>query len=597
MMKKTILSIMAMLSLGLQGYADVSGINVGYCNGEVSTSGNIASSEKDVWISAAIYIPAGTIATYGGNSIDSIRAGLASKLNVDTLAVWVRSELDGDNIAEGRITTDSEVKIAKGWNVVGLETPYDIPEDGSGGLYIGYSFHQKGASFGLSTLSVPTPGGLYVKMPGEEWADRGSEGTLCVEGLVYGDRLPSVNLALTDVSLQKRYAIQKGTLTVSGSVKNLATVTVSGFDVIVDAEGGTGPCAAHVDANLAYNETMDFSVTVEPGITDEGDGVSEATVTIGNIAEGADEDPSDNMLSGSFEVVTHDFTRNIIVEEFTTEQCPNCPRVAAYINGALESGQYDGRVFVACHHSGYYTDWLTASFATDYLWFYNAGGSTYAPAMMIDRYNFSGSTPVMCPTSQGEMEAYWSARLAEPAYVSMEVEAAVDEADNNKVRVTVSGAKSIDAICDNPRITVYLLEDAISARSQAGASGSFTHNHVVRACNSTWGDAIEWTGDDYVYSCEFVLSSQWVRDNLQAVAFIYNYDDEDATACEVANAGGIRYADFENAVADGITAAEADATEAAAYYTLSGDRVAEGSLRSGIYIVKSAGKCRKVVVK
>ena len=31
-MKKTILSIMAMLSLGLQGYADVSGINVGYCN-------------------------------------------------------------------------------------------------------------------------------------------------------------------------------------------------------------------------------------------------------------------------------------------------------------------------------------------------------------------------------------------------------------------------------------------------------------------------------------------------------------------------------------------------------------------------------------
>lgn len=79
------------------------------------------------------------------------------------------------------------------------------------------------------------------------------------------------------------------------------------------------------------------------------------------------------MLSGSFEVVTHDFTRNIIIEEFTTEQCPNCPRVAAYINDALESGQYDGRVFVACHHSGYYTDWLTASFATEYLWFYNAG--------------------------------------------------------------------------------------------------------------------------------------------------------------------------------------------------------------------------------
>ena len=67
-MKKTILSIMAMLSLGLQGYADVSGINVGYCNGEVSTSGNIASSEKDVWISAAIYIPAGTTVAIVGET-------------------------------------------------------------------------------------------------------------------------------------------------------------------------------------------------------------------------------------------------------------------------------------------------------------------------------------------------------------------------------------------------------------------------------------------------------------------------------------------------------------------------------------------------
>lgn len=590
------MALMALLSLSMGGRAQVSGVNVGYCDGEVNTSGKIASTDKDVWLSGAIYIPAGTMNTYGGNRIEAVKAGLASKLNIDTLTVWLRTSLDGDNIAEGTITGETATKIAKGWNEVALEQPYEIPDAAADGIYIGYSFHQKGAAFGLATLATPTAGGLYVKMPGEQWADRSDEGTLCVEGLVYGDRLPQVNLALTGIEMPGRYAVRKGSLDISGTVKNLATRTITGFDVILTTDASAEPCSAHVDANLAYNESMDFTVTVRPAISDVGDGSAAYTVTIGNIAEGADENPGDNSLSGELALVTHDFTRNILVEEFTTEQCPNCPRVAGYINDALESGDYSGRVFVVCHHSGYNTDWLTAANATSYLWFYNAGGSTYAPAMMIDRCSFGGSTPVVGLSSQLEMENYWGKRLNEPAYVSLDVAAAIDPDDNNKLKVTMSGAKSVDAVCDNPRICVFVVENGIEARNQAGAS-SFTHNHAVRDYNSTWGDEITWNGNDYEYGCEFVMSGQWVRDNLQVVAFIYNYNEEDATDCTVANAGGISYADFGNATSSAIESVpDADGVEAQ-YFTLSGVKVARADLSEGIYVCKEGDTVRKVVVK
>ena len=93
------------------------------------------------------------------------------------------------------------------------------------------------------------------------------------------------------------------------------------------------------------------------------------------------------------------------------------------------------------------------------------------------------------------------------------------------------------------------------------------------------------------------MSGQWVRDNLQVVAFIYNYNEEDATDCTVANAGGISYADFGNATSSAIeTVPGADGVEAQ-YFTLSGIKVVLADLSEGIYVCKEGDTVRKVVVK
>ena len=257
-MKKILLSIVACLGLYGAGHAEVSDVNLGYCSGQEPT-GNIKCSEKEVWVSGAIYIPASTLNTYGGNQINGVQAALKSKLNVEELKVWLRTELDGENILEQTINSETDQQIAKGWNILKFDTTWDIPSDSETGLYIGYSYFQKKASQGMGIIETPAQNSLFVKFADQPWEDLSNDGILCVEALVSGDKLPKVNLALTNLDIPNVYIIDNGTMTIGGTVKNLATYTVTGFDVnaFVDGEK-TG--TAHVDCNIPYSAAGEFSV-------------------------------------------------------------------------------------------------------------------------------------------------------------------------------------------------------------------------------------------------------------------------------------------------------------------------------------------------
>ncbi len=591
-MKRILLSIVACLGLFGSGHAEISDINVGYCSGQDPT-GSLKYSEKEVWVSGAIYIPASTLSTYSGNQINGVQAALKSKLNVEALKVWLRTELDGENIAEQTINSDTEQQIAKGWNILKFDTPWEIPSDNETGLYIGYSFFQKNTSQGMGILETPAKNALFVKFGDQPWEDRSEEGTLCVEALVDGGNLPKVNLALTNLDIPEVFIIDNETMAIRGTVKNLATYIVTGYDVNVYVAGEkTG--TAHVDCDIPYSASEEFSVTLPLGITSVGDGTGSLTVTIDNINEGSDEDESDNTLSASFLIAEHDFKHRIFVEEFTTEQCPNCPRVGTYIHDALAKDEFKDDVIVVCHHSGFYTDWLTSSFDSNYLWLFNDGGSTYAPAMAVDRGLQKENTSVWCPSSSTEMEGAWRKALNKPAFVSLNINAEVDAEDANRIIVNVNGAKSLDEICENPTITVYIVEDNITARNQAGSAGGYTHYHVNRAVNSVWGDELQFEGNEYDYTCEFNLSPLWARDNLQIVAMIGNYNSLNAADCEVMNASNLLFSKFDTAAVGSI---EADSNEKAEIYSIAGMRMADSDLAPGVYIRKKANKTEKFVVK
>lgn len=594
-MKKILLSLFALLASFEVSNAQVSGMNIGYCHGKLgpfpSTSDTYfsdLSTKKKTWTSGAILIKKEKINSLAGNQIREIHAGLISKLNVDSLAVWVSESLDGPVLS-----TDTIATPAKGWNTVALTKPVDITSDMQT-LYVGYSYHQKSTAKAMSCTKTPEPGySCFIRSGNDEWKDYSNDYTVSVEALVYGDKLPKYDLTLSALDVQQDYVVDNGNLEFTMKVFNNATVTINGFDAVCTVDGSDEKYTVHCDSSIAYNESKTITMTISPTAIQTMDPATRTlTVTLTNLTEGEDEIPSDNTLSGTFNVTLHSFVRNVLLEEFTTEKCTNCPRVASYVHDAMNEPEFQGRLNTMENHAGYYTDSFTATFHNDWTWFFD---NLYAPAVLYDRHAEDGAvTAVTCPNSKLELFEGIRKRLRETAFVSLKVTADVD-GENQKINVKVTGSRAKENFTKNPaRITVVLTETNLAAISQAGAGGDYTHYNVGRRVNSIWGDVLEWNGDDYTYECSIPYTQNYVLDNLGILAFIHDYDPDDKTKCDVANSAAITSAEFTGK-ATAIFAPNASTNDSKAlYFDLQGRKLSAPT--KGFNIVKRNGKFIKQIL-
>lgn len=597
------LYIALLVSGAIHGQATA--LRLSYCDGEIAETGSLGQAGAQ-WVSAATFFPAETLDRFSGNEISSIRAGLSSKLNIDTLTVWVREQLDGENLASGTILKEGEQSIVKGWNEIALDEAVAVT--GDKGLYVGYSFKQKGASYAISSLDINQENGLFVKYGDNEWENMDDKGVLSIEAMVTGDNLPQYDLAVVAASTKDSYALNTE-LPVTVTVRNMASCTVTGFDIICSIDG-ISPYVAHFDSVLEYDDIKTVELSFVPELDDVADR-KEMTVSVENIVGGSDEDLDNNICSLAFEVVSEEFVRNILVEEFTTEMCPNCPRGSEALHSAIASDDlFADRVIVACHHSGYYTDWLTTPADNSYLWLFNDGGNTYAPAFMIDRTVMEGEVPVFSSPGGDGFESLFYERLNTPSYVYLEMDASYNSAAGT-FTVNVEGRRSRE-FCDTPpRITVYALENNIKAHGQAGSNGEYIHQHVLRAYNSVWGDVIEWNDDAFEYSCVIELKSSWVVENMQLVAFVSGYDSKDPNNCSIENTVSLDFSEVKGLsetcqdelhvfVSDGKVCTTSDSAMVEVY-SVDGVRLDNESLGRGIYIVRITSDnmnfSRKVFVK
>ena len=594
-MKKILLSLFALLASFEVSNAQVSGMNIGYCHGKLgpfpSTSDTYfsdLSTKKQTWTSGAILIKKEKINSLAGNQIREIHAGLISKLNVDSLAVWVSESLDGPVLS-----TDTIAAPAKGWSTVSLTKPVDITSDMQT-LYVGYSYHQKSTSKAMSCTKTPEPGySCFIRSGNDEWKDYSNDYAVSVEAMVYGDKLPKYDLTLSALDVQQNYVVDNGNLEFTMKVFNNATVTINGFDAVCTVDGSDDKYTVHCDSSIAYNESKTITMTVSPTAIQTMDPATRTlTVTLTNLTEGEDEIPSDNTLSGTFNVTLHSFVRNVLLEEFTTEKCTNCPRVASYVHDAMNEPEFQGRLNTMENHAGYYTDSFTATFHNDWTWFYD---NQYAPAVLYDRHAEDGeATAVTCPNSKLELFEGIRKRLRETAFVSLKVTADVD-GENQKINVKVTGTRAKENFTKNPaRITVVLTETNLAAISQAGAGGDYTHYNVGRRVNSIWGDVLEWNGDDYTYECSIPYTQNYILDNLGILAFIHDYDPDDKTKCDVANSAAITSAEFTGK-ATAIFAPNASTNDSKAlYFDLQGRKLSAPT--KGFNIVKRNGRFIKQIL-
>lgn len=609
-MKRFCLLLTTMVALTGAAFADsATAYDLGYCEGLVNKVGqsDFASANTDDWVSEAIFIPAEKMQRLAGNRIEEINAGTSASVNMDTLKVWIRTELDGQNLVEGWITKDSDPKLKKGWNSVALSSAFEITAD-CPGVYIGYSFFQKKRALGLSIVSpsdlATQPNALYVQLGTDtEWEDRHDEGTASIEAVVIGDYLPQYDLWLKSIDLPETFVIERGTLEISAQVKNVGMADVTGWEFSCVFDDMMVDYRASVEQPLSYGEEATVTFVIEPDcfdVADEADHV--LSVSIVAIHEGDDCDASNNTVEGPIQLRDYAFERQVLIEEFTTEQCPNCPAMATRLHSFLETDDYAQKVNVVCHHSGYYTDWLTIPADNSYTWLYNMGGSTFAPAIMVDRLTSSytsdqaDNSPICFPTSISALSSMVDRRLKDDSYVNLKITANLPE-DASEVEVIVTGRRALENFTKNPpRIVVGLIEDSIKARSQSGASGTYYQMHVNRAYNSTWGEVIEWDGDDYTYTCTLPVESTYNRDQLSILAYVWDYDSSSVPNCEICNSASLPYSRFNEADGIGSIANEHAASEPVAFYTLDGVQVSQP--RTGLYIVRYAdGSSRKVMMK
>lgn len=284
--------------------------------------------------------------------------------------------------------------------------------------------------------------------------------------------------------------------------------------------------------------------------------------------------------------------RIMLIEEFTSEFCNSCPMLANNLGTLLENEKYNGRIVVVAHHAGFTPDWLTTPFDAEYEWFYNSKyGSTYAPAVMLDRRaSETNRSPVKSPANLSDFTDLVEAAFSFTPQASVAIAGSVSADNPERVHITVEAIKDSDFNPSNPVITVWVVENNIEAQLQYGARDGFTHQHVNRDVNATFGQPVVFSGDNATCSCDFILDENWDKENIQFVASLGNYNPENPKDCLIENSAAVSYSDLNDA--SGINAVTGDSASEPVYFTLSGIRLDHRPVLPGIYIVRTGSTAR-----
>ncbi len=531
--------------------------------------------------SAAVKLDAVKLSRYAGNSIQTVRVSLpATKLFVDSVVVWVRSSLDGENISQGKITrfSDDYPSIQEGWNEVPLADPVALTE-ASSELYVGYTYYQRTKVCATRWIQNDGAVSSYVKLGADaEWQEKKGY-DIAVEAGVDGSSMPANDVWLMDA---RGLISDNGTRCIEARLYNRGQQTASSLRFRMEGLQYSGSSLEYADIAPDCLDTIVFDLKGADALSAN----AKLNLSLEEVNGVADVYPDDNTVSCLF-----NYLRIVLVEEFTTEACPNCPRAAAYLHELLESSDVKMNMAVVCHHSGYHTDSFTTQTDLDYEWFYNADGGTYAPALMYNRKSM-GTTPVVGAYSKEVIQQYIKAISNEESALALVAEATVS-ADNKTITVNVSGKRLKPFGNTDQRVTVFLTEDnVLSVDGQAGSgTDTYYHQHVMRGINSTWGEPVSWNGDDFEYTCTFNVDGQWKPSDLKVIASVGDYDSSSPNNCQIEN----------NAVAvpegwtDGIDHVSADTVNAKPvdFFTLGGQRVSRPQAGSIMVVKMSDGTVRK----
>ncbi len=375
--------------------------------------------------------------------------------------------------------------------------------------------------------------------------DGGSFGaSTSVQGM--GDGCPQNEIELIEITMSP-YGIPAQNINVTGTVVSNGT-SLTSFDVTYEVDGGGNVATFNKTCNVGMGGTVDFTHNIP--VNFPTDGTYTITVFVSN-PNGIADNEADNTLSHNVLVNSNSTPRKVLLEQFSTGQCPNCP--AATTNLTTWTSTRPDVIWIT-HHAGYYTDPMTVTENTELLVFFNDGGSTYAPAMMLDRQFLSPDGdpgPVFFPGTY--TPGLLDDMIETPAFVTVNMDGVYNPV-TRQLDLTVSGEFVGNVADENLRLSVYIVEDGIVG-TQSGITGAYTHNHVMRdAISATFGDASVIANGDlgttYTKNYTYTHNAAWVPANISIVAFVNNWDAANVNNRGVLNAEKMHINDFISNVGD-----------------------------------------------
>lgn len=540
-----------------------------------------------------------------------------------------------NNISERKKIVSKKADLVFGWNEVRFDKPIEINSSLNELIY-GYQVLEKNISDQTEPYFVACDNGVgasseafYVNVSGGALDSRSRDnGALLCQLMISGP---------------------------ADKINDRASLTVTRYDKALDASGKLG--VSYVARNEGANDINQMEITYSVGgkvvLTDS------RTETIKHIQELQLKTKGISVANGEtltaritkvngretnlpgFQikiegVADKSFARKVLLEQFSTENCSSCPGAHRYLDKALAEETYADHFVWVTHHVGYERDTFSLPESEALLFFYEKqeNDGTYsesAPAMLLDRthtelkHSFDGYDYTMLPVypSQDEFNRkLLDEAIARPAFVSVDIKEACDP-KTRKLDLTISGRaykESLDA--DNLYLNLFLVEDDIYSRRQAGAGTADdggrkpVYQHGVIRQISLGGGGKKLTLDDkgeYTYSTSLNIPKEWSAANMRIVAFVAKSLKGGARNAQVLNSNETKIAAYRSIAPtpdqemtvqlyaqDGRIYVSGEGATIAAVYNMSGELMPNEALLPGIYVAMvetSFGSyMRKVIV-
>lgn len=515
-------------------------IRFGHASEMLDGYDNSPNPEQDPELkrAVAICIPASQMIPCKGNYISMIKFAVAQSVYwADKGAkIFITKNLNGIYDYEQPVTD-----IVNMWNQVELTTPFLIDGDS---VYIGYEYYATNKNYVGRLTSEKDTSMDWCYLNGE-WVKSQNTSALAIQGIVQGEHLPKYNITLKSTDVLT-YAELGKSASISGEFVNMGTATLTGFDVRYRLNGGEWIAETVNNVNIPYESSYIFR-TNHLTFPDTGEYTVEISVDKLN---GHDDTASYDNVSSAYTIgcVNAFTTRNVLLEIFSTERCPNCPAGHKHLQAIVN---HHPNVLMVGHHSGYGTDDYTIQPSIDYEWFYNT--SLSAPSVMLDRRNqfrYNKRLPDFSPVFSAESlttELLENA-LEIPAFATVDLRTEYD-GNTREATIHVEGKRLLPLEGNNSRLFVYITEDNIFTNTQAGTDGKeYYHQHTLRqVLTDTWGDPINL---DNGYSADYHATIPHTQnsDEMHIVAFVANYNPEDVNNCTVYNVTQVKLNGNESAI-------------------------------------------------